>query len=1226
MKTNNPSISNHSKSNIKKFFDNKGSLASISEKSNTNLEYIKLSLRNKEKRVYHFAVGHKFKNLPLPESVLFRKEYVEEKDKYISTDFKALQEEIFISDGKNNTSLHAKLNTWLGNIRNLNNHYVHDFKKVRLTEENSVIKPFLIDSFRMATMGVFLNQKDSKGKTRWDYIKDKALENCIKENKNYSADLLSSKQQEEYIRYIDRDNIKKEYNKFLKEKFKKELESIDESDNLNTKECIENILFFNVEEDFEWKIRWKEDEDSIMIIESGEYISFTGSLFLMAMFLYKDEAEMLISKIKFLKDTSTESFREKRNIISFFSKKLSSQDYSSEEKHLVYFRDIIQYLNKYPTIWNRDTDLDNETDNDFLTSIRESIEKMEIDRLFPTMKEDNEFKEYAINHIFRDKEVKPKKRIYKDIIEKNDEVRALYDIIRNNPSSIKEKEYKDNTFKQYVLKYVVNNYYKNNDTLEKFKAKRFDRWKEKEFEEELNTNKKVKKLKERLKSKLFYTSYGRNQDRFMETAIRFLAEENYFGKDAKFKMYQFYTTDEQNNYLDEQNRELKHLKERGTKEEYIEKKKSIDGLKYHGGKLTEYRTYDDHKSSYPEWDTPFVVENNSVQVIIPNKNDEKKGIRLSLQRSLMVYILQDYLFNKEKPKKGKELFIRYFYGYYQKDYKSITNTISKNGEKDFSLMSKLLPSRAIQQMFSETKLQTSLEAFRKILDEAKENEKRYNEKLKNKRKISEEASEEVYENFIKKNKGKQFKLNFIRKAWHLMYFKDIYKKYAPTKADHHKSLHITRDEYNDFCRYMFAMDTVPHYKELLRGMLFEKGFFENDTFKRLFDGGKTLEWYYEKTKEIFEKWIEDLEKSSAAETLQDREKYSLYKYHNLNYTEDDVDNKIFYINLSHFISYLRKENRLMTEVKEGEERIILPAVSQNKVNLIGDYYKDLSKDKSIRKKCKQLMKTCFEDCLLYEIALRYFGREQEITKNIRTNVKEILNQNTLFPINDKNGKFIYNIEVPFNQIEKYVGLVTHKSRVEKKYDSFLSDIPTYLKDSSHSDKNITEIGQKIITSKKISLEDFNKIQRHVVTESRKFLIVYMDLEKYFISKYEIKIPNEENNIEYKDINELNSYVSKDDRDTACHFGIPKPEAYNNLIKEIETKFIKQEVKGRGYKSYDEIDSDKKEVLYDLLNTIHNNLYYFRIIDKEERARKAKERYFKEIVQVNYYNNRNSKKG
>lgn len=120
----------HATFNIKKFFDNKGSLASISEKSNTNLEYIKLSLRNKEKRVYHFAVGHKFKNLPLPESVLFRKEYVEEKDKYISTDFKALQEEIFISDGKNNTSLHAKLNTWLGNIRNLNNHYVHDFKKM----------------------------------------------------------------------------------------------------------------------------------------------------------------------------------------------------------------------------------------------------------------------------------------------------------------------------------------------------------------------------------------------------------------------------------------------------------------------------------------------------------------------------------------------------------------------------------------------------------------------------------------------------------------------------------------------------------------------------------------------------------------------------------------------------------------------------------------------------------------------------------------------------------------------------------------------------------------------------------------------------------------------------------------------------------------------------------------------------------------------------------------
>lgn len=1193
-------------SNIKKFFDNKGGLASISEKSNTNIEYIKLSLRNKEKRIYHFAVGHKFKNLPLPESVLFRKEYVEEKDKYISTDFKELQEENFIGNSDNNPSLVKQLNTWLGNIRNLNNHYIHDFQKVRLTEGNSLIKPFLIDSFRMATMGVFLNQKDSKGKTRWEYIKNKALENCIKENKNYSADLLSTKQQEEYIRYIDNTKTKEEYNKFLKEKFKKELESIGEADNLNTEGCIENILFFNMEEDFEWKIRGREDEAGIMTIDKGEYISFTGSLFLMAMFLYKDEAEMLISKISGFKRNDDDNMRSKRNIISFFSKKLSSQDYNSEEKHLVYFRDIIQYLNKYPTVWNRDIDLDNEKDNSFSTSIKESIERMEIDRIFPTMKEDNDFKEYAINHIFRKKEVKPKKRIYKDIIEKNDEVRAVYDIIQNDPSSITEKEYKDNTFKQYVLKYVVNAYYKNDNTLKDFKDKRFNRWKEKEFEEELNTNREVRKLKERLKNKIFYTSYGRNQDRFIETAIRFLAEENYFGENAKFKMYKFYTTDEQNKYLYEQNRELEVLKEKEIKEEYIKKKKFVDGLKYHGGKLTEYRTYDDHKKNYPEWDTPFVVENNSVQVIIHNGKSQDKGFRISLQRSLIVYLLQDYLFNKEKTRSGKELFIRYFHGYYKEDFNSIISTINENGEKDFSLISKLLPSRAIQQKFSEIKRQTSLEAFRKILNKAKEDELRYKKQLENKQKTSKEA----YDNFIKKNKGKQFKLNFIRKAWQLMFFKDIYKKYAPTKADHHKSLHITRDEYNDFCRYMFAMDTVPYYKELLRGMLSEKGFFENDTFKSLFDGGKTLEWYYEKTKGIFEKWIEELERRDT-EDIQDRERYSLEKYHNLYYTEDDVEDKIFYINLSHFISYLRKESRLMTEVKEGKEKIILPAVTQNKDKLIVDYYKEFSNDRSIRKICKELMKSHFEDCLLYEIALRYLGKEQEITENIRINVKEILNQNTSFPINDKNGNFIYNIEVPFNQIEKYVGLVTHKAKVEKKNDSFLSDIPTYL-GYNHNDKNIKEIREKIRTSKKISLEDFNKIQRHVVTESGKFLEVYMDLEKYFIVKHEIK-KTKENNIKYKDIKELNCYVSKDERDTACHFGIPKSKAYNNLIKDIETKFIKQEVRGRGYKSYDEVDSDKKEVLYDLLNTIHNELYSFRVKDGKERTKRAKEDYFRKVI-------------
>ena len=72
------------------------------------------------------------------------------------------------------------------------------------------------------------------------------------------------------------------------------------------------------------------------------------------MFLYKGEAEKLISKIKGFKRNEDKKENSKRNIFTFFSKKFSSQDINSEEAPLIKFRDIIQYLNRYPVVWNHE--------------------------------------------------------------------------------------------------------------------------------------------------------------------------------------------------------------------------------------------------------------------------------------------------------------------------------------------------------------------------------------------------------------------------------------------------------------------------------------------------------------------------------------------------------------------------------------------------------------------------------------------------------------------------------------------------------------------------------------------------------------------------------------------------------------------------------------------------------------------------------------------------------
>ena len=114
----------------------------------------------------------------------------------------------------------------------------------------------------------------------------------------------------------------------------------------------------------------------------------------------------------------------------------------------------------------------------------------------------------------------------------------------------------------------------------------------------------------------------------MDFAMRYLAKEKYFGSDTLIKCYKFYNTIEQDNYLEAF--------------KLTASEKEIDKLPYHKGKLVHYITYEQHLENYPEWDTPFVIENNAITIQIKLKEDIIKII--PIQRNLMIYLLEHALY------------------------------------------------------------------------------------------------------------------------------------------------------------------------------------------------------------------------------------------------------------------------------------------------------------------------------------------------------------------------------------------------------------------------------------------------------------------------------------------------------------------------------------------------------------------------------------------------------
>ncbi|HEY8366121.1 MAG TPA: hypothetical protein VIL57_03145 [Bacteroidia bacterium] len=1122
---------------IKEFqtiFNNKSIIGPIAERAKKNFDTLKHHPIRSQERIYHFAVGHALRNI---DKTIFEYVLDDTEEKLIRTKFTTLQLKCF--------TFGNELNKLISNIRDCNSHYVHNFNELSVESitsgnEGSKIIAFLKEAFEFSVLIHYLKEND----LHYNQIKSSHLTD------------------HNLVKYLcDKFYPNEEYQRLEREEFL----------SLSNKEAIEKLLFIKVDIDFEWQL---DNVHPVFIIKEGRYLSSLAQLFLLAMFLYKHEANQLISKIKGFKRTE-DRLHYKRDLFTFFSKKVSSQDIHSEEKHLIYFRDITQYLNHYPTAWN--DYLSPERKNQSMTSrLEKYIIEKEITRAFINDEERKKeysgdklklFLEYTGRKLFPDKS-----NLFNcELLNIDEANRRTFDYKIETSPELQNIHLK--------LKSHLNNHeYKN--TLRR----------KKQLEGEGNPLKK--KLLKKMQEDKILTTNGRNQDRFMEFSVRFLAEENYFGKDAEFKMYLFYSTHEQEEFLKEQ-----RIKDYP---------KEIDKNKYHQGRLTHFSNYSKHLETYSDWDSPIVFQNNAFQIILTLSNGERR--KFSIQRGLLIYLMEDALFCEDGSieNRGKHLLEDYFNNFLMPDFNEVKKVYNGDDTIITANHRKLLPKRLLYMVHPPLKDVNSINnpPYEKILIEAQQQEKRYRLLHDRAKKLG------LEEDFLKRNKGKQFKLRFIRKAWHIMYFRDSYNSQAELSG-HHKSFHITRDEFNDFSKWMYALDEVPQYKNYLKRLFDKKNFLSNEEFSGLFNQGNSLDYFYVKTKDLFKKKIEE---NSLVYDVESKNK----QY------EEILSKKIVYINLSHYIQYLKSKGKLSYENDLIQYKSLV-----NRNYLIDEYYYtdvlDPDEYKSNGKLFNKLRKTKLEDCILYELALKYLKTDPEILQKVKTNVSEILTSDITFDIRDADGKDLYQLVVPFNKLETLAVLIRYKTHQENiarnNRTSYLGNIYNLLKylneilekqkktedqkkienKINHQDivpDDLKKIVKRLNSSEpkfKLQFEELNTINNYIISGAVKFSKVHMELERYFIHKYKIVSPKfiDIKNIKDNNGNEIfNNYYDKDlrIRQKAFHFGVPDKFMFEIELEKIEKKFIQDEITPLNVNCFADLNKNAKSICDKFIRILHSDLY------------------------------------
>jgi hypothetical protein len=1155
---------------IQNIFDLKGLITPIAEKSHRNLTLKTKSNTNTDFRLYHFAVGHAFKNVD--KEVLFDTSRDEKTGELIVERFKNVYSK------ENFSEIRESLQELVSNTRNIYAHYVHDFSKMK-TKCYAELIPFLIEAFEIACIFSYIKEKEISLKEYFEEKKekkDKDLVLFLKEkffpfNDKRKEDTLTENEKAKRKEYIT-----------LRDAFGK----------LHKKEAIEQLLFINLEEKIEWKIN---NTHKVFDIEKNIYFSHYAHLFILSMFLYKNEAENLISKISGFKKNDDNTKKSKRNIFTFFSKKFSSQDIDSEENNLIKFRDIIQYLNKYPVAWNKALEQNQNEVSTMTEPLKQKIYDFEILNAYPKLKDGRNAGRDDDRFILFVKNQLGLKKIKNQNLDFTNEERNEFSYEINTNKQIQDNEWK---IQQYEKEKKTKFYEKDVKRLEYEIRKCRNKIKKIKNEGKENENTKTEKLKKRIAEEKLISSNGRNQDRFMDFACRFLAENHYFGENARFKSYKFYDEEQQKEYLEKESQKVK------------------DQLKYYQGKEVDFFSYQEIKENFPADYSPFVIQNNAIQIKL------ETGEYFSVQRNLMVYFLEHALFLDTIENKGKDLIEKYLKEYQDKfkqhlEAIKIADTFEKTDKTTYL---KFFPKRLLHNYcpadYSKNEINKPVHSpFQKILDEANLADKRYKDlkvevKTKSQKLKNKEIENNLVEEFDKKNKGKQYKLRFLKKAWHLMYFKEAYKTTFEA-VGHHKSNHITKEEFNDFCKYVFAFGEVTDYKIQLIDLLQKKNFY-TPQLQAVFEKSGSIEHLFNYTKTAFENWLKN--SASAKKTV------SLNGYRYL--TDDKWGEKpdMIYINASLFIDFLKRENYLKTEIINGEERIIYQSLKNNNQYLIPEFYYqekiDVKKEKnykSIKPLFNKLRTNRLEDCLLYEIAMHYLKIEKGLQKSAKESVNKILSSDCTFEIKDFNDEHLYNFSLPFAKLEAFTEIIKFKEEQQNdpknRKTSYLAKLKDYL-EKNKEDKALKPVHTEFEKLTALNYDGFNKINNHILAASCNFTDVYMKFESYLISKHTIEIIKD-NRIDFEEITDITTYIKPLIRKKAFHIGLPE-KTYFEILTEIEKEFLQKEIKTKitDWKNYDCL---KRNILQGFMEQIHEKeVYDQKIKESKKRNEKAIEKYLQII--------------
>jgi hypothetical protein len=322
----------------------------------------------------------------------------------------------------------AYLNMARLNIFNINNHLAEKFGASTLRDEGEIPNSFLVPKINKNQTHIFSQLKKFMPIAR--VFDDETLPKFEQENlinkKGKDINQLSeslafifkelNEFRNDYTHYYSTNSgierklkISNQLSDFLNENFIRAI--------LHTKERFKDVY---TEEDFS-------TASKTIIVNEDKTITQDGIVFLISIFLDRENAFQFINKIKYLKGTQNKMFTAKRETLSAFCIKLPHEKFISENPTQAFSLELINELNKCPkTLYNVITEEekkafqpelgDEELENIYTNSIPETIDDYEsyIESITKRVRNNNRFSYFAMRFL-DEKEIFPKLRFQIDL-------------------------------------------------------------------------------------------------------------------------------------------------------------------------------------------------------------------------------------------------------------------------------------------------------------------------------------------------------------------------------------------------------------------------------------------------------------------------------------------------------------------------------------------------------------------------------------------------------------------------------------------------------------------------------------------------------------------------------------------------------------------------------------------------------------------------------------------